>query len=199
MCRKWRDSMSGRLRPAAKMAVIFAAGKAQCVCVTPRDRGSAADRWLKRHPDGVRRVGFRVRDINTTQGRAHREGRHILHRCHRDRATTKAAPTDYFDVATPLGDVRFRFVERAADALPPGFSAIESGPQVEFERPADHRPHHLQSAHSRAPYHLVAGRDGLRRVLAGAFSYCRHQRRLGRLRTLFEGHVGCGIGHQAGQ
>ena len=48
-------------------AVIFQAGKAQCVCVTPRERGSAADRWLKRHPDGVRTVGFRVRDLDHTR------------------------------------------------------------------------------------------------------------------------------------
>ena len=31
-------------------AIVFAAGNAQCVCVTPRERGSSADRWLKRHP-----------------------------------------------------------------------------------------------------------------------------------------------------
>ena len=57
-------------REAAKRgedAVIFSAGKAQCVCVTPRERDSAADRWLKRHPDGVRVVGFRVRDIESTR------------------------------------------------------------------------------------------------------------------------------------
>ena len=36
-------------------AVIFQAGKAQCICITPRERGSAADGWLKRHPDGVER------------------------------------------------------------------------------------------------------------------------------------------------
>ena len=47
-------------------ALLFAAGKAQCVCVTSRDRGSAADRWVKRHPDGVRVVGFRVRDLDAT-------------------------------------------------------------------------------------------------------------------------------------
>ena len=31
-------------------AMLFTAGKARCVCVTPRERGSAADRWLTRHP-----------------------------------------------------------------------------------------------------------------------------------------------------
>jgi 4-hydroxyphenylpyruvate dioxygenase len=107
-------------------AVIFAAGKAQCVCVTPRERGSSADRWLKRHPDGVRVVGFRVRDVDATRG--------VL--TERDATLTsdvinttdgEGRPYRFFDIATPLGDVRFRFVERASGALPPGFSPLEPG------------------------------------------------------------------------
>ena len=107
-------------------AVIFAAGKAQCVCVTSRERGSSADRWLRRHPDGVRVVGFRVRDIDST--------RQVLAERDATFCTDVAVTTDnenrayrFFDIATPLGDVRFRFVERATDALPPGFSAVEAG------------------------------------------------------------------------
>jgi 4-hydroxyphenylpyruvate dioxygenase len=107
-------------------ALIFAAGKAQCVCVTPRERGSAADRWLKRHPDGVRVVGFRVRDAEMTRNvLAERNATFTS-----DVTTTEGGdgrPYRAFDIATPLGDVRFRFVERASDALPPGFSAIEPG------------------------------------------------------------------------
>ena len=107
-------------------AVIFGAGKAQCVCVTPRERGSAADRWLKRHPDGVRVVGFKVRDLNAT--------REVLNQ--RDatfcsgvieKSDEQGRPYRFFDIATPLGDVRFRFVERAAGALPPGFVLRDPG------------------------------------------------------------------------
>ena len=107
-------------------AVIFAAGKAQCICVTPRERGSSADRWLKRHPDGVRRVGFRVRDVDAT--------RNVLTERNATQTSDVITTTDgegrpyrFFDIATPLGDVRFRFVERASDALPPGFSFLEPG------------------------------------------------------------------------
>jgi 4-hydroxyphenylpyruvate dioxygenase len=107
-------------------AVIFAAGKAQCICVTPRERGSSADRWLKRHPDGVRRVGFRVRDVDAT--------RNVLTERNATKTSDVITTTDgegrpyrFFDIATPLGDVRFRFVERASDALPPGFSFLEPG------------------------------------------------------------------------
>jgi len=109
-------------------ALLFAAGKARCVCVTPRERGSLADRWLRRHPDGVRLVSFRVRDLEAT--------RNVLAQRGAAFCTEVVARVDdqgrafrHFDIATPLGEVRFRFVERAADALPPGFSLLEEGPQ----------------------------------------------------------------------
>ncbi|HSL18839.1 MAG TPA: VOC family protein [Methylomirabilota bacterium] len=107
-------------------AVLFTAGKARCVCVTPRERGSAAARWLKRHPDGVRAVGFRVRDLDHTRRvLAQREATFCSEIV--AEADREGRPHRHFDIATPLGDVRFRFVERAADALPPGFSALEPG------------------------------------------------------------------------
>ena len=109
-------------------AVAFAAGKAQCVCVTPRERGSSADRWLKRHPDGVRVVGFRVRDVDATRGVLTERNATLTS----DVITTadcEGRPYRFFDIATPLGDVRFRFVERVSGALPPGFSPLEPGPE----------------------------------------------------------------------
>ncbi|MCP4900557.1 MAG: 4-hydroxyphenylpyruvate dioxygenase [bacterium] len=108
-----------------EQAVIFKAGKATCVCTTPMERGSRADRWLKRHPDGVSVVSFRVRDIETT--------RRVLDERNANFCTDILAEQDgegrpyrWFDIATPLGEVRFRFVERNAAALPPGFELIDS-------------------------------------------------------------------------
>jgi 4-hydroxyphenylpyruvate dioxygenase len=105
-------------------ALLFSAGKAHCICVTSRERDSAADRWTHRHPDGVRVVGFRVRDLNAT--------RRVLGERNGTFCTDIIESTDqldrpyrHFDIATPLGDVRFRFVERASDALPPGFVPLE--------------------------------------------------------------------------
>lgn len=116
-------------REAAKRgedAVIFAAGKVQCVCVTPRERGSAADRWLKRHPDGVRVVGFRVRDLEATRAvLTERNATFATGVC--NTTDGEGRPYRCFDIATPLGDVRFRFVERATGALPPGFAPVEAG------------------------------------------------------------------------
>jgi 4-hydroxyphenylpyruvate dioxygenase len=114
-------------REAAKRgedAVVFGAGKAQCMCVTPRERGSSADRWLKRHPDGVRVVGFRVRDLDVTR-RVLTERNATLTSEVISIRDVDGRPYRFFDIATPLGDVRFRFVERASRALPPGFVPVE--------------------------------------------------------------------------
>ena len=107
-------------------AVIFGAGKAQCICISSRERGSAADRWLKRHPDGVRRVGFRVRDIKKTRAVLTERNATFCSDLI-EGADDQGRPYRFFDIATPLGDVRFRFVERASDALPPDFHFIDPG------------------------------------------------------------------------
>jgi len=107
-------------------AVIFAVGKAQCICVSSRERGSAAHRWLKRHPDGVRRVGFRVRDISATRAVLTERNATFCSDII-EAADDDGQPYRFFDIATPLGDVRFRFVERASGALPPGFQHTNPG------------------------------------------------------------------------
>ena len=105
-------------------ALLFAAGKAQCVCVSPRDRGSAADKWLNRHPDGVRIVGLRVRDIeHTRRVLGERDASFCTDTV--DEVDQDGRPYRCFEIATPIGEVRFRFVERAAGGLPPGFSTID--------------------------------------------------------------------------
>jgi len=109
-------------------ALLFLAGKAQCVCVTPRDRGSAADRWVRRHPDGVRVVGFRVRDLDATRRVLGERGATFCTDVI-DSTFHLQPPYRHFDIATPLGDVRFRFVERSSDALPPGFVPCDGGDQ----------------------------------------------------------------------
>lgn len=110
-------------------AFLFGAGKARCVCVTPRSRGSAADRWLKRHPDGVRVIGFKVRDLDHTKRVL---GERNATFCGEVTVSedSQGRPYRFFDIATPLGDVRFRFVERAADALPPGFELNDATGQA---------------------------------------------------------------------
>ncbi len=116
-------------KPAAQRgenAVIFDAGKARCVCVSPSERDSAADRWLRRHPDGVRTVGFRVRDVEHARRVLGERGAAVCTGLE-SVVDGDGNPYRWFDIATPLGEVRFRFIERAGDALPPGFEPLEAG------------------------------------------------------------------------
>jgi 4-hydroxyphenylpyruvate dioxygenase len=114
----------GRSAATGELAVLFAAGKARVVCVTPHERGSRAERWLRRHPDGVAVLSLRVRDIQharrTLAGRGATMCGDIV-----DDRDESGQPWRSFEIATPLGDVRWRFVERAAGALPPGFRRLE--------------------------------------------------------------------------
>ena len=109
-----------------EQAFVFTAGKATWTCVAPTARGSAADRWLRRHPDGVRTVGFRVRDTAHARRVLGERGATMCSELESGE-DQEGRPYRWFDIATPLGDVRFRFVERANDALPPGFDGLAGG------------------------------------------------------------------------
>lgn len=111
-------------RALGEDAVFFRAGRVAFSCIAPREVGSRSERWLKRHPEGVRTLAFRCRDLEAT--RRVLEGRGATIR------TPMTTSEDHlgrayksFDIATPLGDVAFCFVERSADALPPGFAPVE--------------------------------------------------------------------------
>ena len=116
----------GRVAATGEQAVLFAAGKASVVCVTPRERGSRAERWLRRHPDGVAVLSLRVRDIQHARGVLAERGATMCGDI-AEEVDESGRPWRSFEIATPLGDVRWRFVERGAGALPPGFRRIESG------------------------------------------------------------------------
>jgi len=105
-------------------AVLFAAGKARVVCVVPKQEGSRAQRWLKRHPEGVAVLGVRVRNAEETRRRLEERGATFITAIV-DERDGEGRSYRWFETATPLGDVRFRFVERASGALPPGFRRIE--------------------------------------------------------------------------
>jgi len=109
-------------------AVLFAAGKARVVCATPRERGCRAERWLRRHPDGVAVLSLRVRDIQHARRTLAERGATMCGDIV-EQADAGGKPWRSFEIATPLGDVRWRFVEREAGALPPGF--VRHHPEAE--------------------------------------------------------------------
>ncbi len=110
-------------------ARLYRAGKATVACFTPSERNSRAERWLRRHPDGVAVMALRVRDLE--HARRTLEARHATF-CTDTIATTDqaGAPYRWFEIATSLGDVRFRFVERGPGALPPGFTPLTETPSA---------------------------------------------------------------------
>jgi 4-hydroxyphenylpyruvate dioxygenase len=74
----------------------------------------------------VRTVGLRVRDIEHTR-RVLGERDACFCTDTIDQVDSDGRPYRSFEIATPIGEVRFRFVERATDGLPPGFGAIDPG------------------------------------------------------------------------
>jgi 4-hydroxyphenylpyruvate dioxygenase len=105
--------------------VLFAAGKARVVCLTPRERDSRAARWLARHPEGVSVLSLKVRDLDHARQRLEERGATFTTAIVEEQAAD-GSPYRWFEIATPLGDVRFRFVQRTSAALPVGFVPIDS-------------------------------------------------------------------------
>jgi 4-hydroxyphenylpyruvate dioxygenase len=104
---------------------LFVAGGAPFVCRSPVDKDSDAGRWLRRHPDGVTRLSVRVRDVQKAYDTLAVRNATF---------TTGGVVTEtdfggrsyrYCEIASPLGDVRFRFLERGDQTLPPGFRPYE--------------------------------------------------------------------------
>ena len=102
---------------------VFRAGEYVVVCSTPVGDGGRADRFLKKHPDGVGTLAFRVenaeRAFTLMDGRGATPISDV--ETHRDEGGTLKT----FSVTTPFGDTTFRFVERHGYAgFFPGFSDV---------------------------------------------------------------------------
>ena len=120
-----------RLEPRAaarrgEQAALFRAGKAVFSLASPTERGARAARWLARHPDGAATIALRVRDAAAARAALERRGATFV-AATVDERDLEGRPYRWFEIAAPLGEVRFRFVERAAGALPPGFAPREPG------------------------------------------------------------------------
>jgi 4-hydroxyphenylpyruvate dioxygenase len=105
-------------------AGLFRAGKASVACITPKDEDSRAGRWLRRHPDGVAVMAVRVRDLEHARQTLEQRGATFCTGVV-EQTSHDGTPSRHFDIATPMGDVRMRFVERPREALPAGFAPRE--------------------------------------------------------------------------
>ena len=101
-------------------ALVFEAGACRVVCSSPVGERGRADRYLKKHPDGIGSLVFEVESAERAFSLLEARGATPIH----DVQVTEAPGGSFktFVIATPFGDTTFRFVERQGDAvLYPGF------------------------------------------------------------------------------
>jgi 4-hydroxyphenylpyruvate dioxygenase len=110
---------------SGQQSVVFGAGQARVVVSTPLRQQAKASRYLKKHPAGVMSLSFRVKNLDETIAFLEKRGGTFL----ADPLTdTDESGGTYrsVEIATPLGDVAFRFIERSGyKRFAPGF--IDSG------------------------------------------------------------------------
>ena len=110
---------------SGQQSVVFGAGDVRVCVSTPLAQHSRAARFLKRHPAGVMSLGFRVKNLDETMKFLDGRGGTFLSDPLVDK-DSRGGTYRAVEIATPLGDVAFRFVERNDyRAFAPGF--IDSG------------------------------------------------------------------------
>jgi 4-hydroxyphenylpyruvate dioxygenase len=102
---------------------VFRAGEYAVVCSTPVGEGGRADRFLKKHPDGVGTLAFRVENAERAFTLLDGRGATPIHEV--ETFSDEGGTLKTFSITTPFGDTTFRFVERRGFAgFFPGFSAV---------------------------------------------------------------------------
>lgn len=106
---------------------VFGAGDVRVCVSTPLRQPSKAARYLTRHPAGVMSLSFRVENLDHTIAYLEKRGGTFLAEPVED---TDESGGKYrsVEIATPLGDVAFRFVERNNyKRFAPGFVDVGAG------------------------------------------------------------------------
>lgn len=110
---------------SGQQSVVFGAGDARVCVSTPLRQQSKASRYLKKHPAGVMSLTFRVTDLDATMAFLEKRGGTFLADPYEDKDGSGTYRS--VEIATPLGDVAFRFVERKGySRFAPGF--VDVGP-----------------------------------------------------------------------
>ncbi|WP_394823394.1 4-hydroxyphenylpyruvate dioxygenase family protein [Pendulispora albinea] len=115
---------------SGQQSIVFGAGDARVCVSTPLAQKSKAARYLRRHPAGVMSLSFRVQNLDAAAKFLEERGGTFLSdplEAKDERGGTYRA----FEIATPLGDVAFRFIERNDfKAFAPGFTDSGKGNAV---------------------------------------------------------------------
>ena len=117
-----------------QQSIVFGAGMVRVVVSAPvaghaKEHECKAARYLKRHPAGVMSLSFRVQDLDKAWSILESRGATMLTDVTEDR--DGSGVYRQFEIATPLGDVNFRYIERAGDypRFAPMFDTLDSTPQ----------------------------------------------------------------------
>ncbi|HEY4105312.1 MAG TPA: 4-hydroxyphenylpyruvate dioxygenase [Polyangiaceae bacterium] len=103
---------------------VFRAGEYVVMCSTPIGDGGRADRYLKKHPDGIGTLAFRVHDAERAFTLLDGRGATPITEVQTFRDDGGMLKT--FSITTPFGDTTFRFVERRGyRGFFPGFEELD--------------------------------------------------------------------------
>ncbi|MEO6325468.1 MAG: 4-hydroxyphenylpyruvate dioxygenase [Thermoanaerobaculia bacterium] len=108
-------------------AWVFGAGQIRVLVSSPTRADSRAARYLRIHPDGISSLAIRVKDIEGAWAFLEKRGATFLSDIATDETDTGRFRT--FNIATPLDDVTFRFIQRdgAYPHFAPDFQSIGNG------------------------------------------------------------------------
>jgi 4-hydroxyphenylpyruvate dioxygenase len=110
-----------------QQSVVLGAGDVRVCVSTPLRQQSKASRYLKKHPAGVMSLSFRVNNLDETIAFLEKRGGTFLADPLEDKDETGGTYRS-IEIATPLGDVAFRFVERNGyKRFAPGFVDVAAG------------------------------------------------------------------------
>ncbi|MDL2716722.1 MAG: 4-hydroxyphenylpyruvate dioxygenase [Acidobacteriota bacterium] len=101
---------ASKIEKGGEVASVFGAGQIRVLVSSPNRNDSRAARFLKIHPDGISSLAFRVRDIQAAWDFLASRGATFLSDIAVDEVEGGAFRT--FNIATPLDDTTFRFIER---------------------------------------------------------------------------------------
>ncbi len=117
------------VRRSGQASTVFGAGDVRVCVSTPLHEDCRAARYLRRHPAGIMSLSFRVEDLDRTLHLLEQRGATILADPIEDRDASGGSYRS-FEIATPLGDVAFRYIERTDyAAFGPGFDQIVARPK----------------------------------------------------------------------
>ena len=114
-------------KKSGQQSLVFGAGDVRVCVSTPLTEASKAARYMKRHPAGVMSLSFRVQDLDKTIAVLDKRGGTFLSEPF-EAKDDRGGRYRSVEVATPLGEVAFRFIERGDfRAFAPGFVDTHGG------------------------------------------------------------------------